>query len=164
MPSVPAAYQECSNHLALLPMSDSFTSSNRSVPVSIFRLSKVVHFDAYTRQGSDKAYLKCNRCGTFPPLKSDGTSPKMIEHWGGESARRLWRSWRGRKQISSRSRGRRLHMTRPLETPLAVCLSSLLISVISDILQYHNDKTTPAYGDLPDLHPAMFPTRARVPP
>jgi hypothetical protein len=46
-------------------MSHPFTPSNRSVPVTIFRVSRVINFDAYTRQGSNKPYLKCDLCVTF---------------------------------------------------------------------------------------------------
>jgi hypothetical protein len=64
-------------------MSDSFTPSNRSVPVTIFKVSRVINFDVYTRrEGSNKPYLKCDLCGSFIFLRADGTSPKMIEHWG----------------------------------------------------------------------------------
>ena len=69
-------------------MSDPFIYSNRSVPVTIFRLSRVINFDAYTRQGSNKPYLKCDLCGTFLLFRADGTSPKMIEHWGQERCKK----------------------------------------------------------------------------
>ena len=57
-------------------MSVSFTPTNRSVPVTIFRVSRVINFDVYTRQGSTSSYLK-----------TDETSPKMIEHWGAEKCK-----------------------------------------------------------------------------
>jgi len=66
-------------------MSGSFIPSNQSIAVTIFHASRVIDFDVYTRQGSDKPYLKCNLCESFIFLRADGTSPKMIEHWGGEN-------------------------------------------------------------------------------
>lgn len=60
----------------------------RSVPVTLFRISRVISFDEYTRQGSSKLYLKCNLCGTFLLLKADRTSPRMIEHWGEDKCKK----------------------------------------------------------------------------
>jgi len=70
-------------------MTDPFTFSGRSVPVSIFRISEVIKFDEYIQQRSKKSYLKCNLCGTFLLLKADGTSPRMIEHWGLEKCQKI---------------------------------------------------------------------------
>ena len=62
-------------------MSGSFISSNQSIAVTIFHASRIIDFDGYTRQGSEKPYLKCDLCESFIFLRADGTSPKMIEHW-----------------------------------------------------------------------------------
>ena len=79
-------------------MSDSFTPSHRSVPVTIFRLSRVINFDVYTRQGSTTSYLKCDLCGTFLLLKTDETSPKMIEHWGREKCKKTLEKMERRRE------------------------------------------------------------------
>jgi hypothetical protein len=33
--------------------------------------------------------LKCNLCSTYLLLKTDGTSPRMIEHWGEDKCRKI---------------------------------------------------------------------------
>jgi len=62
--------------------------AGRSVPVTLFRISRDINFDEYTRQGSSKLYLKSNLCGTFLLLKADRTSPRIIEHWGEDKCKK----------------------------------------------------------------------------
>ena len=58
---------------------------------------------------------------------------------GGEKCKKTLEKLERQKANKLEIKRAEVALTRPLEMPLAVCLSSLLISVISDILQYHND-------------------------
>jgi hypothetical protein len=121
-------------------MSNFFTPSNRSVSVIIFRVSRVIYFDVYTRQESNKPYLKCDLCGTFLLLRADGTSPKMIEHWGKEKCKKTLEKLERQKANKLEVRKAEIAHDEAFGNFAsdAHCKFIIIDSVIENMLQYHD--------------------------